>query len=231
MSYFEGNYFEDQSEADQIIDETVDKLVGLISENTKAEIEKYKRLYESSAKSVNELRKESYEQEEKIKILEIDLKRTKEALERQDNAIPKVPFMPGEKVWWVGNDFRNTVKLECSTCNGSGKIKTQTADYGEVEIICPHCKGERFTNYEPVKAYSGYITESKITLNAADDVPSFIYKLVESEHDLENYKNGQKGYTFSSYEIYKTEDEAKKAADQETEIRKTKAEEDLYPTK
>ena len=231
MSYFEDDYFEDQSEADQIMDEAVDKLVGLISENTKAEIEKYKKLYESSAKRVNELRKESYEQAEKIKVLEIDLKRTKEELERQDNEIPKIPFMPGEKVWWIGNDCAKTVRLECSTCSGSGKVKTQTADYGEVEITCPNCKGKKFTNYEPAKAYSGYVVESHVTLDAVDDVPSFVYRLVEDERDLENFKNGQERYTFTRYEIYKTKEEAEKVANQETEIRKIKAEEDLHPTK
>ena len=120
MSYFEDDYFEDQSEADQIIDEAIDKLVGLISENTKAEIGKHKRLYESSAKSVNELRKESYEQVEKIKVLEIDLKRTKEALERKDNEIPKILFMSGEKVWWVGNDSGNMVKTCMYHLSGKG---------------------------------------------------------------------------------------------------------------
>ena len=231
MSYFEDDYFENQSEADQIIDDAVDRLIGLIPENTKAESEKYRKLYESSAKRVNELRKESYEQAEKIEVLEIDLKRTKEEFERKDNEIPKVPFMPGEKVWWIGNDCQNVVTLKCSTCQGNGKVKTQTADYGEVEITCPHCKGNRLTRYEPAKAYPGYVVRSHITLDVTDDVPSFIYDLVEDKSDLERFKTNEGKYTFSSLRIYKTEEEAKKAADQETEIRKCGAEKDLYPIK
>ena len=223
MSNFD-DYFEDQSEAEQIIDDTIDKLVGLISEKTKSEIERYKNWYESTAEVRDKLQKRVYEQAEQIKVLEIDLKRTKEELERKDNEIPKVPFMPGDKVWWIGNDCRNEVVIKCSTCEGKGKVKTQTADYGEVEITCPHCKGNSVARYEPAKAYQGYVVRSRITLDAADDVPSFIYDLVKDESDLEKFKSNEDRYTFSRYEIYKTKEEAKKATDQETKIRKLKAE-------
>lgn len=225
MSNFD-DYFEDQSEAEQIINDTIDKLVGLISEKTKSEIERYKNWYESTAEVRDKLQKRVYEQAEQIKVLEIDLKRTKEELERKDNEIPKVPFMPGDKVWWIGHDCRNEVVIKCSTCEGKGKVKTQTADYGEVEITCPHCKGNSVARYEPAKAYQGYVARSHIILDVADDVPSFIYDLVKDE-DLEKFKSNEDRYTFSRYEIYKTKKEAEKAADQETEIRKLKAEQKL----
>ena len=99
MIYFEDDYFEDQSEADQIIEEASEKLIGLISEKTKAEIEKYKNRLEWSKEKMDRLQREVYEQQERINVLEIDLKRAKEELERKDNEIPKVPFMPGEKIW------------------------------------------------------------------------------------------------------------------------------------
>ena len=122
MSYWnEYDYFEeDTSEADQIIEEATERLVGLISEKTKSEIERYKNWYESTAEVRDKLQKQVYEQQEKIKVLEIDLKRTKEELERKDNEIPKVPFIPGDKVWWIGNDCRNEVAIKCSTCEGKG---------------------------------------------------------------------------------------------------------------
>lgn len=222
------DYFEDQSEAEQIIDDATDKLVGLISEKTKSEIERYKNWYESSDKMRAELQKQVYEQQEKIRVLEVDLKRAKEELERKDNEIPKVPFIPGDKVWFIGNDCINGVTVECPICKGRGKVKTQTADYGEVEITCPHCKGNRTARYEPAKACQGYVVRSRITLDAADDVPSFIYDLVRDERDLEKFKVNEDRYTFSRYEIYKTKEEAEKAADQETKIRKLKAEDQLF---
>lgn len=224
MSNFD-DYFEDQSEVEQIIDEATDKLVGLISEKTKSEIERYKNWYESAAEVRDKLQKRVYEQAEQIKVLEVDLKRVKEELERKDNEIPKVPFMPGDKVWFIGNDCRNEVLIECPVCKGRGKVKTQTADYGEVEITCPHCKGNSVARYEPAKAYQGYVVRSRITLDAADDVPSFIYDLVKDESDLEKFKSNEDIYTFSRYEIYKTKEEAEKAANQETEKRKFNAEE------
>lgn len=224
MSNFD-DYFEDQSEAEQIIDEATDKLVGLISEKTKSEIERYKNWYESSDKMRAELQKQVYEQQEKIRVLEIDLKRTKEELERKDNEIPKVPFVPGDKVWYIGNDCINEVVIKCPVCEGRGKVKIQTADYGEVEIICPHCKGNSVARYYPAKAYQGYVVRSHITLDAVDDVPSFIYNLVENASDLERFKTNEDRYTFSRYAIYKTKEEADKAANRETEIRKSMAEE------
>lgn len=224
MSNFD-DYFEDQSEVEQIIDEATDKLVGLISEKTKSEIERYKNWYESAAEVRDKLQKRVYEQAEQIKVLEVDLKRVKEELERKDNEIPKVPFMPGDKVWFIGNDCRNEVLIECPVCKGRGKVKTQTANYGEVEITCPHCKGNSVARYEPAKAYQGYVVRSRITLDAADDVPSFIYDLVKDESDLEKFKSNEDRYTFSRYEIYKTKEEAEKAANQETEKRKFNAEE------
>lgn len=226
MSYWEDyDYFEDKSEADQLIDDVVEQLTGLISEKTKAEIEKYKNWYESANKMRAELQKQVYEQQEQIKVLEIDLKRTKEELEKSNNEIPKVPFMPGDKVWWVGNDCRNEVAVKCPTCEGKGKVKTQTAEYGEVEITCPSCKGNSIARYEPAKAYQGYVVRSRITLDAVDDEPSFIYDLVESASDLEKFKTNEDMYTFHRYAVYKTKEEAEKAAAQETEIRKNRAEE------
>lgn len=222
---YEDDYFEDQSEADQIIEEAVDKLTSLISDKTKSEIERYKNWYKSAAEVRDKLQRQVYEQIEKIKVLEIDLKRTKEELEKRDNEIPKVPFMPGDKVWWVGNDCGNEVAIKCSICEGKGKVKTQTAEYGEVEITCPHCKGNSVARYEPAKAYQGYVVRSCITLDAADDVPGFIYDLVEDESDLERFKTNEDMYTFHRYAIYKTKEEAEKAAAQETEIRKNRAEE------
>ena len=188
MSNFD-DYFEDQSEANQIIDEATDKLVGLISEKTKSEIERYKNWYESTAEVRDKLQKRIYEQAEQIKVLEIDLKRANEELERRDNEIPKVPFAPGDKVWYIGNDCINEVAIKCHVCEGRGKVKTH------------------------------------ITLDAVDDVPSFIYNLVENASDLERFKTNEDRYTFSRYAIYKTKEEADKAANRETEIRKSMAEE------
>lgn len=230
MIYFEDDYFEDQSEAEQIIEEASEKLVGLISEKTKAEIEKYKNGLEWSKEKMERLQREVYEQQEKINVLEIDLKRAKEELERKDNKIPKVPFIPGEKIWWVGSDCYNEVTIECPTCKGMGVVKTQTAYYGEVEITCPHCNGKRRATYDPAKAYTGYVVRTYITLDISSDAPRFAYDLVKDESELKRSKDKEECHTFYRYEIYKTEDEAKKAADQETEKRKSEVEKDLYPT-
>ena len=217
------DYFKDQSEVEQVIDDATNKLVELISEKTKSEIERYKNWYESTAEVRDKLQKRVYEQQEKIKVLEIDLKKAKEEPDKKDNEIPKVPFVPGDKVWFIGNDCRNEMVIKCPTCEGRGRVKTLTAEYGEVEITCPHCKGNSVAKYEPAKAYQGYVVRSRITLDAADDVPSFTYDLVMNASDLEKIKANENSYTFRRYEIYRTKEEAEKAADQETIIRKFNA--------
>ena len=231
MIYFEDDYFEDQSKAGQIIEEASEKLIGLISEKTKAEIEEYKNWATTAQFRASQLEKTAYEQREQINVLEIDLKRAKEELERKDNEIPKVPFMPGEKIWWIGNDCYDAVTIKCSTCQGTGKVKTQTTNFGEVEITCPHCDGQRYASYRPAKAYSGYVVKSYVTLDVSANEPSFIYELVKDESDLEKFKKKESRYAFQRNEVYKTENEAKEAASQETEKRKSEAEKDLYPTR
>lgn len=230
MSYCNEDYFEDQSEADQIIDAATDKLIGLISEKIKADIEKYKNWYESANEMRAELQKQVYEQQEKINALEIDLKRANEEIERRDNEIPKIPFMPGDKIWWIGNDCRNEIIIKCPVCKGEGKVKTQTADYGEVEIPCPHCKGNRLARYEPAKAYPGYVIRSLVYLDAQESSPSFSYNIVQEEREYKDYSNNVKNgtwYSFARDKIYKTEEEAKEAADKETRERKSKAEKSI----
>lgn len=231
MGYWDNeDYFEDQSEAEQIIDEAIDRLIGLISEKTKADIERYKNWYEAADEMRAELQKQVYEQREKIGALEIDLKRAEEELERKDNEIPKVPFMPGEKVWWIGNDCRNEITIKCPVCDGKGKVKTQTVDYGEVEITCPHCKGNRFARYEPAKAYPGYVVRSIIYLDAQESSPSFTYSIVQEEGEYKGYSNNDKyksWYTFGRDVVYKTKEEADEVAKKETEERKSKAEKSI----
>ena len=229
MSYLT-DYFEDKSEADQIVDDAVDKLTGLISANVKSEIERYKDWYETANEMRDELQKKVYEQIEKIKSLEIDLKRAKEELDKNNNEIPKVPFMPGDKIWWIGNDCRNEIVVKCPVCKGEGKVKAQTAEYGEIEITCPHCKGNRFTRYEPAKAYPGYVIRSLVYLDAQESSPSFSYSILQEEREYKDYSNNVKNgawYSFTRDKLYKTEEEANEVAKKETNERKSKAEKEL----
>lgn len=131
--------------------------------------------------------------------------------------------MLGERVWYVSDG--GSVFIKCPVCDGNRKVTTQTADYGEVKIECPRCKGIGSASYSKPVVYDGFVVKSHITLAVGDDAPSFNYVLVNDASALERFKNSGNVYTFSRCEIYKTRKEAEEAANQETEIRKNKAEE------
>lgn len=204
MSYWnEEDYFEDQSEAEQVMNEAVDKLVSLISDKTKSEIERYKNWYKSANEMKDELQKQVYEQREKIKVLEINLKRTKEELDRKDSDVPKAPFVPGEEIWWVGNAPEEEVL--CPVCHGKRKVTTQTTEYGNLEIQCPHCKGRGGVCYYPLKVYKGYIAKTHIALEARNKV-SFSYTLSKEKRYIDDYLNNESNsspYFFTKPEVYK----------------------------
>ena len=95
--YFDYEFDGDiESQADEIVHEAKDKLIDLIYENVKSEIEEDKKNYERAKKRADELQKECYEKREKIDVLEIELKKVKEELERTDKMIPKTPFALGD---------------------------------------------------------------------------------------------------------------------------------------
>ena len=225
MKYFDDcDYFEEASEADQIIEEAVNQLVGLISDKTKSEIERYKNWYTSIIEVRDKLQKRVYEQAEKIKVLEIDLKRVKEELDRKDNEIPKVPFTPGEEVWWVGDSLGE--EIVCPVCQGKRKVTAQTTEYGELEVQCPHCKGRGTAYYNPLKAYKGYIAKTHISLAVGNKI-SFSYTLSKEKCYIDRYLNENSDcscYFFNKPEVYKDESAAQLVVAEENEKRRKYAE-------
>lgn len=224
MKYFDDcDYFEEASEADQVIEEAVDKLTSLISDKTKSEIERYKNWYESANKMRAELQKQVYEQQEQIKVLEIDSKRVKEELDRKDNEIPKVPFTPGEEVWWVGDSLGE--EIVCPVCRGKRKVTAQTTEYGELEVQCPHCKGRGNAYYNPLKAYKGYIAKTHISLAVGNKI-SFSYTLSKEKCYIDRYLENSdcSGYFFNKPEVYKDESAAQLVVAEENEKRRKYAE-------
>ena len=222
------DYFEDKSEADQIIDEAVEQLTGLISKRVKDDTEKVQKENSKLSDRNAELQKEIWELREQNDLLKLDLEATKQELERNDNKIPRVPFMPGDRIYFIG--ARDSVYIKCPKCGGNGKLKFQTIEYGEIKATCPQCKGIGEESYAPAIACDGYILRSRVTLDAMQDTPSFMYDLVSDIRDLNSIKNGGSVYTFSLKDVYKTEDEAQKVAISLTEQRKRFAEKRIFDT-
>lgn len=229
--YFDYEFDGDiESQADEIVHEAKDKLVDLIYENVKSEIERYKNWYESSDRMRVELQKQVYEQQEKIRVLEVDLKRAKEELERTDKLIPKTPFALGDEVWVPYRKYGDKGLVKCPMCNGEGYITALTDVYGTLKCICPHCNnewGKTRAEYDKYSVERRYIKSINIFTDKAKET-RFDYGTIEDEKylDVKDYN-----YVTTVTHVYATREEAlAKAQEWENESKK-KAEEKILGEK
>lgn len=229
--YFDYDFDGDtESQADEIVHEAKDKLVDLIYENVKSEIEEDRRNYERAKERADELQKECYEKREKINVLEIELKKVKGELERSDKLIPKTPFALGDEVWVTYIKYGDKGLVKCPICNGEGYITTPSDVYGTLKCVCPHCNNEWWkTKAEYDKYYVGrrYIKSISIFTDKAKET-RFEYGTIEDKKNLD-----VKDYNYVNYvkHVYATKEEAlEKAQELENESKK-KAEEKIFGEK
>lgn len=229
--YFDYEFDGDvESQADEIVNEAKDKLIDLIYENVKSEIEEDRKNYERAKERADELQKECYEKREKIDVLEIELKKVKEELERSDKLIPKTPFALGDEVWVTYRKYDNKGEVRCPMCNGEGYITASTDVYGTLKCVCPHCKNEwGKTKAEYDKYYIGrrYIKSISIFTDKAKET-RFEYGTIEDKEKLD-----VKDYNYVNYvkNVYATKEEALKKAQELENEGKKKAEEKILGEK
>ena len=225
--YFDYEFDGDiESQADEIVHEAKDKLIDLIYENIKSEIEEDRKNYERAKERADELQKECYEKREKINVLEIELKKIKEELERTDNLIPKTPFALGDEVWVTYIKYGDKGLVKCPICNGEGYIVTQNDVYGTLKCVCPHCNnewGRTKAEYDKYYIERRYIKSISIFTDKAKET-RFDYGTIEDKKNLD-----VKDYNYVNYvkHVYATKEEAlAKAQELENESKK-KAEEKI----
>lgn len=226
--YFDYEFDGDvESQADEIVHEAKDKLVDLIYENVKSEIEEDRQNYERAKKRADELQKECYEKREKIDVLEIELKKVKEELERSDKLIPKTPFALGDEVWITYRKYNDKGEVRCPTCNGDGYITTPSDVYGTLKCVCPHCKnewGKTKAEYDKYYIERRYIKSISIFIDKAKET-RFEYGTIEDKEIKDyNYVNYVKN-------VYATKEEALEKAQELENEGKKKAEEKIFGEK
>ena len=226
--YFDYEFDGDiESQADEIVHKAKDKLVDLIYGNVKSEIEEDRKNYERAKERADELQKECYEKREKINVLEIELKKVKEELERNDKLIPKTPFALGDEVWVTYRKYNDKGEVKCPMCNGEGYITALTDVYGTLKCVCPHCNNEWWktrAEYDKYSVERRYIKSINIFIDKAKET-SFEYGTIEDKEKLD-----VKDYNYVNYVnyVYVTKEEAlKKAQELENESKK-KAEEKIF---
>lgn len=229
--YFDYEFDEDiESQADEIVHEAKDKLVDLIYENVKSEIEEDRKNYVKAKERADELQKECYEKREKIDVLEIELKKVKEELERSDKLIPKTPFALGDEVWVPYIKYGDKGLVKCPICNGEGYITTPSDVYGTLKCVCPHCNNEWWkTKAEYDKYYVGrrYIKSISIFIDKAKET-KFNYGTIEDKKnlDIKDYP-----YVNTVTHVYATKEEALEKAQELENEGKKKAEEKIFGEK
>lgn len=229
--YFDYEFDGDvESQADEIVHEAKDKLIDLIYENVKSEIEEDRKNYERAKERADELQKECYENREKINVLEIELKKVKEELERTDKLIPKTPFALGDEVWVTYRKYNDKGEVRCPMCNGEGYITALTDVYGTLKCVCPHCNnewGRTKAEYDKYYIERRYIKSINIFMDKAKET-RFDYGTVEDKKNLDvkdyNYVN-------TVTHVYSTREEALAKAQEWENKGKKEAEERIFGEK
>lgn len=229
--YFDYEFDGDiKSQADEIVHEAKDKLVDLIYGNVKSEIEEDRKNYERAKERADELQKECYEKREKINVLEIELKKIKEELERTDKIIPKTPFALGDEVWVPYRKYDDKGEVKCPMCNGEGYITALTDIYGTLKCVCPHCNnewGKTKAEYDKYSVERRYIKSISIFTDKAKET-RFDYGTVEDKKnlDVKDYN-----YVTTVTHVYATKEEALEKAQELENEGKKKAEEKIFGEK
>ena len=226
--YFDYEFDGDvESQADEIVHEAKDKLVDLIYENAKLEIEEDRKNYVREKERADELQKECYEKREQINALEIELKKVKEELERTDKLIPKTPFALGDEVWVTYRKYNDKGEVKCPMCNGEGYITALTDVYGTLKCVCPHCNDEGWktkAEYDKYYIERRYIKSISIFIDKAKET-RFEYGTIEDKEKLD-----VKDYNYVNYvkHVYATKEEALEKAQELENEGKKKAEEKIF---
>ena len=229
--YFDYEFDGDvESQADEIVHEAKDKLVDLIYENAKLEIEEDRKKYVREKERADELQKECYEKREKINALEIELKKVKEELERNDKLIPKTPFALGDEVWVTYRKYNDKGEVKCPMCNGEGYITALTDVYGTLKCVCPHCNnewGKTKAEYDKYYIERRYIKSISIFTDKAKET-RFEYGTIEDKKNLD-----VKDYNYMNYvkHVYATKEEALAKAQELENEGKKQAEEKIFGEK
>lgn len=207
-----------KSKADEIIDEAKDKLVDIIWEQVKDELEVTQKENELLEKTKANLQKDNIELRNTVRKLETDYKNLKAEMERQDNIIPRTPFAIGDKVYYIGySDFSN---VKCPICKGERHITIQSEQFGEISTTCPNCKGVGCAEYKMYTAVAAWVVGIAITTKLGEKKPQMCYYL---DINTEKPKKFDKFLGLTSG-VFKTYDEAKAAVAEKNQKAKEEAE-------
>ena len=227
MYFFDDNYDyfgTYKSKADKIVNEAKEKLLQLVSKEVEATLE------EKKDKEISELTEKYAEEKialkEKIAVLEAEVNNLKEEAKRQDNLVPKMPFVPGDLVYFLVQDKQYAIS--CPNCSGKGTVIVNTKEYGDLKISCPVCKGwgdRKQTPYFSYKVNKGYIVKVDFSKELGSDKYNFNYYIdYTSNKKPTKFTESCWDYHKQEKQVFKTLKEAEEARELANKESKEKAE-------
>lgn len=161
--YWEDYYGEEAKypEVEELLEDTTNKIVNIIKDDVKEEINKSLLLAEQRSIEIDNLRKTIAKKNDEIHKLDSEI----ETLKKRQTKL-SLPFEIGEEIWVA--EYTSSYQLTCNTCKGTGRVTVGTQQYGEVQISCPHCKGFTLSN-QPKREVTYYkYTTYKTSVKSID---------------------------------------------------------------
>lgn len=211
--------FEDSSEADEIIRDAVEKLQALMTDRAKELVTDYTK----ASSNLNQIRREIYYANAEKKHVHEELKRAKSSLDDyKNNDLPRKlvqkmakavcgDFAPGDDAWIVGSKYQS---VPCSFCNGLGNVNATFPDGSSGIAECPKCRGYKKISWYQYRAEKKTIAEIRMKLCFTSDRVSYWSK------DTIRVSGSETGVPLDN--IFKTEEEAQKRADELNEKEQNK---------
>lgn len=222
MGYWDPDYcFEDcKSEADEILEEAKDKIVNLVYEKAKEEINDINKAKEIAEKNYSDAKLKIGELTQQNILKDREIEKLKDRLNSGDSkSLTNLPISVGDKVWVVA--YERDAEVTCPTCGGSHYVEKLIDDV-KYKADCPKCsysvpKDKRLLNKASYYFYK--IKECK--------VDSLTIHLTKDSRTI-NYWATDVGWngTASKYEedrVFKFKEDAQNKADTLHRISRAKA--------
>ena len=203
--------FEDSSEADEIIRDAAEKLQALMTDRAKELVTDYTK----ASSNLNQIRREIYYAKAEKKRVQEELECAKTSLDNyKNNNLPRElvqkmakavcgDFAPGDKVWIITHECHCS---PCSFCHELGKVSVTFPDGSSGSIKCPKCEGYKKISHYQHRTEKTTILEIRMKLCFESDRVSY--------WDRDAIRVSGLDGLMPLNNIFKTEEEAQKCADE-----------------
>lgn len=203
--------FEDSSKADEIILDAIEKLQTLMTDKAKELVTDYTK----ASSNLDQIRREIHYAKAEKKRVQEELERAKACLSNyKNNDFPRElvqkmakavcgDFAPGDEVWIINGNYN---PMPCSFCHELGQIFVTFPDGSAGSIRCPKCEGHKKISHFQHRTEKTKISEIYMKLCFRSDRVSY--------WDTDTIRVSGSETRVPVENVFKTEEEAQKRADE-----------------